>query len=161
MSQKHLVCQGATCQCNYGATPDKLRVLTQSKRYINDSEGKEKLMATNKDIGQTFEKNTFGPCKMQPLPGGGFKPCQAVVTEWSGFYDKITLEDNGGKALLEDSKATCPIGGKDCIQIINHGQVAKVSPQNKKNAREEVLQELCPFIDFGEEERHRITFRKI
>ncbi|NRS94105.1 hypothetical protein HNQ03_003205 [Chryseobacterium sp. 16F] len=76
MSEKHLVCQGAICQCNYGTTPDKLKVLTQTKRFINDKEGSTKLMATNMDIGaSTFEKNTFGPCKMQPIPGGGFKPC--------------------------------------------------------------------------------------
>lgn len=147
MSEKHLVCQGAIVKCNYGATPDKLKVLTQAKRYINDKEGSKKLMATHMDIGTTFEKNTFGPCKMQPLPGGGFKPCQAVVTAWSGFYDKITLQDNNGKALLEDSKATCPIGGKDCITIVNHGQTAEVSQKNVENADDEVLAELFPFVN--------------
>lgn len=128
MSEKHLVCQGALCKCNFGTTPDKLKVLTQSKRFINDKEGSTKLMATNMDIGAaTFEKNTFGPCKMQPIPGGGFKPCQIIVTVWSGFYEKITLKDNNGKALLEDSKGTCPIGGPDCITILNHGQLAEIS----------------------------------
>ena len=151
MSEKHLVCQGATCKCNYGTTPDKLKVLTQSKRYINDKEGSTKLMATHKDIGaSTFEKNTFGPCKMQPIPGGGFKPCQIVVTAWTGFYEKITLQDNNGKALLEDSKATCPIGGPDCITIINHGQTAEVSAQNVENADDEVLAELIPFVNIKE-----------
>ena len=42
---------------------DKLMVKTQSKRYINDKDGKEKLMATHADIGATFEKNSFGSCK--------------------------------------------------------------------------------------------------
>ena len=143
MSEKHLVCQGATCKCNFGTTPDKLKVLTQSKRYINDKDGSKKLTATHKDIGKTFEKNTFGSCaKMNN------NPCQAVVTEWSGYYEKITIEDNGGKALLEDSKATCPVGGKDCITIIDHGQICEVSKQNLQNARPEVLAELCPFVDF-------------
>lgn len=148
MSEKHLVCQGATCKCNFGTIPDKLKVLTQSKRYINDKDGSKKLMATHKDLGKTFEKNTFGSCaKMNN------NPCQAVVTEWSGYYEKITLEDNSGKALLEDSKATCPIGSKDCITIINHGQISEVSSQNMKNADPEVMVELCPFFDFlGEEE---------
>jgi hypothetical protein len=153
MSQKHLVCQGALCKCNFGTTPDKLKVLTQSKRYINDKDGSEKLMATHKDIGKTFEKNTFGSCaKMNN------NPCQVVVTEWSGFYDKITLEDNKGKALLEDSKATCPIGSKDCITILKHGQFAEVSSQNIKNANEEAVAELCPFMDLEKEEtliRHK------
>ena len=56
MSKKHLVCQGAICQCQFGTTPDTLKVLTQSKQFINDKEGKEKLMATHSDIGMTFEK---------------------------------------------------------------------------------------------------------
>lgn len=147
MSEKHLVCQGATCRCNFGTTPDKLKVLTQSKRYINDKDGSEKLMATHKDLSKTFEKNTFGSCSKM-----NNNPCQVMVTEWSGYYEKITLEDNKGKALLEDSKATCPIGGKDCITIINHGQTSEVSPQNMKNADPEVMVELCPFIDLLSED---------
>jgi hypothetical protein len=39
MSEKHLVCHGATCQCKFGTTPDKLAVKTQSKRYINEKDG--------------------------------------------------------------------------------------------------------------------------
>ncbi len=62
MSEKHLVCQGAICKCNFGTTPDKLKVNTQSRRYINDKDGKQKLTATHVDIGSTFEKNTFGNC---------------------------------------------------------------------------------------------------
>lgn len=63
MSEKHLVCQGAVCRCDFGTTTDKLMVKTQSKRYINDKDGKEKLMATHANIGATFEKNSFGSCK--------------------------------------------------------------------------------------------------
>lgn len=127
MSEKHLVCQGALCRCNFGTTPDKLMVKTQNKRYINDKEGVNKLMATHVDIGKTFEKNTFGSCSKM-----NNNPCQVSVTEWSGYYEKITLEENGGNALLEDSKATCPIGSKDCISIINHGQTAELTSQNLK-----------------------------
>lgn len=146
MSQKHLVCQGALCKCNFGTTPDKLKVLTQTKRYINDKDGSEKLMATNKDIGKTFEKNTFGSCaKMNN------NPCQVIVTEWSGYYKKITLEDNKGNPILEDSKATCPIGSKDCIVILKHGQIADVSQQNIENVNKEAVLELCPFIDLNDE----------
>lgn len=147
MSEKHLVCQGATCKCNFGTTPDMLKVKTQSKRYINDKDGKKKLTATHKDIGKTFEKNTFGNCaKMNN------NPCQVVVTEWSGYYEKITIEDNKGHVLLEDSKATCPVGAKDCIEIIDHGQVCEVTAQNLINADPNVLAELCPFFDFLAEE---------
>ena len=147
MAQKHLVCQGAICQCQFGNAPDKLKVLTQTKAFINEEEPQEKLVATTADIGATFEKNTFGLCQMQPLPGGGYKPCQAMVTQWSGAYENITYEENNGHPLLEDSKATCPIGGKDCISIINHGQVAEITKQNIKNARREVVAVLFPLLD--------------
>lgn len=117
-------------------------------------------MATHMDIGTTFEKNTFGPCKKQPIPGGGFKPCQAVVTVWSGFYDKITLADNNGKALLEDSKGTCPIGGPDCIKIINHGQTAEPTEKNIENADDEVLSELIPFVNIKKAGQKFISIAK-
>ena len=48
MSQKHLVCQGATCQCQFGNAPDKLKVLTQTKAFINEEEPQEKLVATTR-----------------------------------------------------------------------------------------------------------------
>ncbi|WP_297975736.1 PAAR-like protein, partial [uncultured Capnocytophaga sp.] len=83
---------------------------------------------------------------MQPLPGGGYKPCQAMVTQWSGAYENVTYEENNGHPLLEDSKATCPIGGKDCISITNHGQVCEVTEQNIRNARQEVLNILFPLM---------------
>ncbi len=146
MSEKHLVCQGAICKCNFGTLPDRLKVLTQKKRYINDKDGSKKLMATHSDIGKTFEKNTFGSCAKL-----NNNPCQVIVTAWSGFYDKITLEDNQGKALLEDSKATCPIGSRDCITILNHGQTAEISQKNINNADKEVLAELIPFINLDKE----------
>ncbi len=145
MSEKHLVCQGAVCRCNFGTAPDKLKVLTQTQRYINDKEGSKKLMATNKDIGKTFEKNLFGNCSKL-----NNNPCQVHVTQWSGFYKKITLEENNGNALLEDSKATCPIGSPDCITIVNHGQTAEVSQKNVKNADKQVLMELFPFTEMGD-----------
>lgn len=154
MSQKHLVCQGALCKCNFGTTPDKLKVLTQTKRYINDKDGSEKLMATHKDIGKTFEKNTFGSCAKL-----NNNPCQVVVTEWSGYYKKITLEDNKGNPILEDSKATCPIGSKDCIVILKHGQIVEVSPQNLKNSNKEVIAEICPFMELGENKKIKVSFK--
>jgi Domain of unknown function (DUF4280) len=145
MAEKHLVCDGATCMCKFGSTPDKLKVLTHTKEYINDTNGEKKLMASTKDIAATFEKNTFGPCKKQPIPGG-FKPCQALVTEWKDFYDKITLT-HSGKALTESSKATCPIGGPNCITITLHGQTAEISKQSTAKAKPEVQRILNPAVD--------------
>jgi Domain of unknown function (DUF4280) len=158
MAEKHLVCHGAVCECNFGAAPDKLVVKSHKKEFINDKGGSKKMIATTKDIGATFKKNTFGPCKKQPIPGG-HKPCQAVVTEWSGFYEKVTLE-NKGKILLEDSKATCPIGGKDCIKITFHGQVAAPEPSNAKNENKEVMEALNPAVDMEEFEEEDAPFYK-
>ena len=149
MAEKHIVVQGATCVCKHSEDPSKtdvLKVKTHSKHYANDKDGSEKLIATTKEIGQTLEANTFGKCKLQPM-GSSYKPCQAVITEWKGFYDKVTLS-NQGKILLEDNKATCPIGGPDCITIKKHGQIAEVSQQNIKNADKKVLAELLPEFDF-------------
>ena len=149
MEQKHLVCQGATCQCKFGNAPDKLKVLTQTKTFINEEEPQEKLVATTADVGATFEKNTFGLCQMQPLPGGGYKPCQIMIAQWSGAYENITYEENNGHPLLEDSKATCPIGDKDCISIINHGQVAEITNRNLHSADPIKMDMINPFMDFA------------
>ncbi len=150
MAEKHVAVDGATlkCKCSVAPQTDKLKVLSQSKDYANDKEGSEKLIATDKELGQTLEKNTFGNCKMQPT-GNSYLPCQAVITKWSGVYEKITLS-NKGKALLEDSKATCPIGGPDCIEITNHGQKTSGSSQNAKNANKEVQAQLNPLVNIAD-----------
>lgn len=144
MSEKHLVCHGALCQCNFGTAPDKLMVKTHLKEYVNDSSGTEKLIATDKDIAQTFEKNNFGSCSKM-----NNNPCKVTVTEWKGFYEKTTLE-HGGKILLEDSKATCPIGGPDCIKITFHGQVAQTSSSNVSNTKPETMETLNPMVAASE-----------
>lgn len=148
MSEKHIVVQGATCKCKFSVEPklDKLKVKTQTKHYANDKDGKDKLIATDKEIGQTLEKNTFGKCKMQPNGSGDYLPCQATITKWSGFYEKTTLS-NQGKLLLEDSKGTCPIGGPDCIEIDKHGQVTEPSEQNFKNSNPDVQNQINPLLD--------------
>ncbi|MDX6184047.1 DUF4280 domain-containing protein [Flavobacterium sp. Fl-77] len=151
MSKKHVVVQGATVKCKFSVEPklDKLMVKTQSKHYANDKDAENKLIATDKEIGQTLEKNTFGKCKMQPNGSGDYLPCQAVITKWSGFYEKVTLS-NKGKILVEDSKATCPIGGPDCITVDKHGQKAEASKQNVKNAKPEVQKQINPMVNIKE-----------
>lgn len=157
MAEKHIVVQGATCECKHSETPktDVLKVKSQFKHYANDKDGSEKLIATTKEIGQTLEANTFGKCKLQPLPYGQYMPCQAVITEWKGFYKKVTLS-NKGNILLEDSKATCPIGGPDCITIKKHGQKAAPGSQNVKNSDKKVLAEILPGIDLDDLEEDQL-----
>ena len=152
MSKKgKLVCFGAECECQYGDTPDKLIVETQSKRYINDPEGSQKLMATHKDIGQPFEKKTFGQCKLQPT-SGGYKPCQPNITEWTGFYDKITISENSGNPLLEGSKAICAISGAPCVSITFHGQTADPVAQNfeQEEQEEDTSSQINPLVKPGQ-----------
>lgn len=141
MAEKHLVVQGAMCMCNFGTSPDNLKVLTHEKEYANDRAGSKKLIASTKDIGSTLEKNSFGSCAKQRN-----NPCVATITKWSGEYDKTVLT-NGGKILLEDSKATCPIGGSDCIKIVKHGQTAEMGQQNVEKAKPEVANALNPGVD--------------
>ena len=148
MAGKNIVCEGAMCMCNFGAAPDKLLVKSHKKEFINDKNGSKKMIATDKEIGQTFEKGTFGPCQKQPIPGGGYKPCQSVVTAWSGFYKKVTLE-NKGKILVKDSKATCPIGGTDCIKITFDGQVNEPAPSQAKKENKTVMTMLNPLVDMN------------
>ena len=50
---------------------------------------------------------------------------------------------------LEDSKATCPIGGPDCIEITKHGQKAEVSKQNVKKANPILQSQLNPLVDMA------------
>lgn len=142
MAKKEAVCQGATCQCKFGTTPDTLKVLTQTKQYINDKDAAYKLMATHKDIGMTFEKNTFGSCKKN-----NNNPCVPALTKWDGYYKKVTIAQNGGHPILEDSKGTCAVGGSPCIEIIHTGQVADFSQQNIDNADTELLGQVNPFLD--------------
>jgi hypothetical protein len=47
MAEKHLVCHGAICMCNFGATPDKLSVKSHKKEFINDKDGSKKMIASN------------------------------------------------------------------------------------------------------------------
>ena len=150
MSEKHFVVQGATCQCQFSVAPqtDILQVKTHSKHFANDSDGKEKLIATDKEIRQTFKKNTFGKCKKQPS-GNDYLPCQINIIKWSGVYEKVTYS-NKGKALLENSKATCQKGAPDCISIKNHGQTAELTKKNIENSSRQILTEILPGVDFND-----------
>jgi hypothetical protein len=145
MSKKYFVCQGAICQCNFGNTPDKLLVQTQKSVYLNDGEGLYKLAATTKELGQTFEKNTFGSCSKK-----NGNPCMVNVTAWKDYKDNQKIVENDSCFLLEDSTAECPIGGSGCIKIIFHGQVTDVHSRHFEKFDETVLQQLMPLTDVNE-----------
>lgn len=159
MSSKHAVVQGAMCKCQFGDFPDKLKVLSQTKNYANDNKGSQKLIASTMEIGgATFEKNTFGQCKLQPT-GSSFKPCQIVVTKWDNVYEKVLLS-NQGKILLEDSKATCVISGSPSISIINHGQTAEGSVTDE-DTDTDVQAQVNPMVDITELDNEVETVEEI
>lgn len=139
---KALVCQKAECECEHGNMPDKIISVSKHRQYVNDVEGEEKMIVSTMDIGQPFEKKTFGTCKLQPTPSG-YKVCQAQITKWEDFYDKVTL-DNGGNPILENSKAICPIAGVACISITFHGQKGEMTEQHQEEADPEVQNMLNP-----------------
>jgi Domain of unknown function (DUF4280) len=148
MSSKAVVVQGAKLKCQFSESPqtDTLKVKTQTKQFANDKDGSKKLIATDKEIGQTLEKNTFGKCTLQPTNSGNL-PCQAVITKWSDVYEKVVFEENKGKILLEDSKATCPIGGPDCITVEEHGQKAEASKQQSRQSNDATMTAVNPLAD--------------
>ncbi|GAA3508385.1 hypothetical protein GCM10022393_19350 [Aquimarina addita] len=153
MSEKHIVVNGAMCKCQQGFVPDIIKVEANTTEYANDKQGSSKLILTTLDIGQPFQAKTFGQCKLQPT-GSSYKPCQPMITEWTGFYENVTLK-NGGNIILEDSKATCAIAGAPCVSITNHGQVAEPSQQNMDNADEDTQAQLNPMVntnDIGNKE---------
>jgi hypothetical protein len=161
MSEKHIVVQGATCKCKFSVEPktDVLKVKSQTKHYANDKDGAKKLIASTKEIGQTLEKNTFGKCKKQPA-GNDYLPCQAQITKWSGFYEKVTLS-NKGNILLEDSKATCPMGAPDCIEIVKHGQISEPTKQNFKNSNPDVQNKINPLVGLSELTKPKLVYNGI
>ncbi|WP_129715005.1 DUF4280 domain-containing protein [Pedobacter sp. SYP-B3415] len=145
MSQKEIVVQGATCECQFGTQPDKLKVLTQEKHYVNDMDGSKKLIASHVDTGMTFEKNTFGNCKLQPS-GSGYLPCVPKLTKWTAQYEDMVLVNNG-QVLVEDSKGICAISGSPCIKISKTGQKGSVSSQNIENADEKTQSQVNPLVN--------------
>ncbi|WP_353146795.1 DUF4280 domain-containing protein [Chryseobacterium sp.] len=155
MAEKHIVVQGATCKCQFGQVPDKLKVLTHQKEYANDKDASRKLIVTTKEIGgSTFEKNTFGNCTKQGSPP---PTCKIMVTEWQNFYDKVQLS-NGGFIIVEDSKAVCAIAGTPCIEVIDHGQRAEASQQNFKNADRDIQQQINPLVDSEEMSKDQLSY---
>jgi hypothetical protein len=144
METKHLVVDGAICMCNFGVSPDFLKVLSQNKEYANDANGQKKLIASSMDIGSPFQAGTFGACAK--LSGS---PCKSSVILWQNYYEKTQFA-NGGFPLLEDSKATCPIGAPGCIRIVFHGQIIMMNKPDFMKAKPVVSNLLNPAVKIAE-----------
>ncbi|MCF6350554.1 MAG: DUF4280 domain-containing protein [Flavobacteriaceae bacterium] len=145
MSTGHVVVEGAICKCKFGFTPDSLVVQTQNKAFINDSVASKKLIGNTMDLGIPFQAKTFGKCKLQPTSSSHL-PCVPAITQWTDFYDKVYLSNNG-QILTEKSKATCAIAGSPCIEFIWHGQTAGIASTAIEEADEEVQSQLNPLVN--------------
>lgn len=147
MSEKYIVVQGAVCRCQFGSSTDRLRVNSHQKEYANDAEGKEKKIASSCETGTaTFENNSFGSCSRLGSPP---PPCRVSVQEWLDFYDQTTLS-NGGKILVEDSRAICTVAGTACISVIQHGQIEEPSARNFENVHPHIQKQINPLVDIRE-----------
>ncbi len=141
----YLVCETATCECKFGNKPATLEVKTNPEHYINSIDG-EKQTASSVDIGNPFKEQTFGKCSKQGNPQ---PPCKPDITKWEGFYDKVTLK-NGGKILLDNSKAICSIAGSPCISITHHGQSDPITQHEMDNTSDEQAQVVSPLVDISD-----------
>ncbi|RYZ45517.1 MAG: DUF4280 domain-containing protein, partial [Sphingobacteriales bacterium] len=137
MAEQHFVVQGALCNCQFGASPDKLKVSGTDREYINDIDGAQKLIGSSVDLGQPFEAKTFGSCSVTR------STCSPAVTQWQDFYKNVTLT-NGGKILTEKSKAICSVGGAPCISFTTHGQTAEVTQQQVNKVTAGAMSALNP-----------------
>ena len=146
MSDVAIVCNGAMCKCKFGVTPDTFTVISKHKHYVNEENGSQKMAGSSMDIGQPFQVKTFGQCKLQPS-SSGYLPCVPAITQWQGFYEKVTLS-NQGKILTEDTKGICAIAGNPCVEFTFHGQVGVPSPSQATETQQEVHSQMNPLASF-------------
>lgn len=152
--EKYVAVDGATCKCKFSQNSqaeDKLVVKSQKKHFANDKGANKKLIASTKELGQTFENGTFSNCLNQPLGNNQYKLCIPSVTEWINPHEKVTLS-NQGQILLEDSKASCKFGAPGCIEITKHGQIAEVGKQQMQKADRDILMQINPLLNPDEVE---------
>ena len=159
MSDKHLVCKGATVYCSKSMvnnSPGTAIPLTITSNTLVELNG-GKVAATDKDC--TPANMCFGNCNTGTNPP---PPCVANV-QWSKFYEGAEVTEAGMKLLTEESEATCmAFGGK--VKIAFHGQVANTPPDEPGEVSPEVMAGILPVnprpeetivITEGDEEREK------
>lgn len=138
MSDKHLVCKGATVYCsksmmnNNPGTAIPLTITSNTLVVLNGG----KVAATDKDC--TPANMCFGSCNTGTPP----PPCVANV-QWDKVYEGAEVTEAGMKFLTEESEATCmTFGGK--VKIAFHGQVANPQPEELDEVSPEVMAAILP-----------------
>lgn len=139
MSDKHLVCKGATVYCsksmmnNNPGTAIPLTITSNTLVVLNGG----KVAATDKDC--TPANMCFGSCNTGTPPP---PPCVANV-QWAKVYEGAEVTEAGMKFLTEESEATCmTFGGK--VKIAFHGQVANPQPEELDEISPEVITAILP-----------------
>lgn len=159
MSEKHLVCKGATVYCSKSMvnnSPGTAIPLTITSNTLVELNG-GKVAATDKDC--TPANMCFGNCNTGTNPP---PPCVANV-QWSKYYEGAEVTEAGLKLLTEESEATCmAFGGK--VKIAFHGQVANPQPEELNEVSPEIMIGILPVnpkpeetivITEGDEEREK------
>ena len=137
-----LVCAGAMCTCTQAVSPApvKLNVLTQHTNYINDPDGTQKLVATDKE--QDITALNFVSCKF-PDPSKP-RPCNPKLL-WKDFYEAIVLRE-GAHPLTEKSTAFCSLG-QGTVAIKMTGQQSTVTPAQVAAANSALWATENPLLD--------------
>lgn len=112
---KEYIVQTAMCMCKFGAAPGILKVTDNKGVYMNG-----KLTATTMTLGNVFNPPGFGVCKINPMFP---KPCAPAITQWTGFYDGMTVNGNSNP-LTDSSQGTCASGCPNCITFQMTGQIS-------------------------------------
>ena len=113
MGEKFAV-DGAICMCTFGTVPGRMQVIDQQFAHING----QSLAGTSMNLGCAFYPPYFAICKSTWPP----RPCVPSVVQWSNTFTKVKV-NRIATLLTNRSKATCAMGGVDCISFIFHGQI--------------------------------------
>lgn len=124
---KLFIVDQAECICKYGTAPAKLKVSSHGLMFINAN----KKIATSMDLENCFYPPAFATCKYSSPS----RPCKVMVTKWSNLYEKLRVAGNA-YPLMPDSKATCAVAGKECIEIAKEGQIEILGKSQTKNTTE-------------------------
>ena len=145
MSEKHLVCKGATVYCTKSMinnNPGTAIPLTITSNMVVELNG-GKVAATDKDC--TPANMCFGNCNTGTNPP---PPCIANV-QWSKCYENAEVTEAGMKFLTEESEATCmTFGGK--VKIAFHGQSANPQPEELKKVSPQIMASILPVNPISE-----------
>ncbi len=162
MSEKHIICQGATVYCDKSLacnTPATAIPLTITSQTLVEANG-GKIVATVKDC--TVVNMNFGVCNdPKYTPPSSKPPCMAQV-QWDKVFEDLDVTEAGLNMLTEESEGTCNIcsvPGK--IKFAYHGQVATVAPEEMNASSKGMMAAINPLSQPGAKETQKIQFDEI